>query len=165
MRRDDGEPAARKMAAQELHQPFERGLIEAERRLVQQPEQARHEGKPRQGQPALLPRGEESNRISAEVGEIEGGKSSTKVAATQEVAPEFKILGHRQRRFDSLLVSRIMGLLANGEVRRATFKSDLARYRLAEPRDQAQERGLARAVRPPELQELARGHSEINIAE
>src|SRR5687768_15991353 len=151
---DDGKPAARQMPAQEPQQLFERGLIESERRLIEKPEEARHQSEPRKRQAAFLPGGEERCRIFREIGEIEGGKSAAEVAASQEAAPEFEVFGDRQGRFDSLLMSRIMRLLPDGEIGAPALEDDLALNRVAQPGDQPQERGFARAIRAPELQEL-----------
>src|SRR5437762_11526010 len=165
MCRQQRQPAARQMATQKLHEPVERGGIEAKRRFIQQPQKAWHQSEPRQRKAAFLAGGEKGRGIVGKAIEIEGSDGCSDIAAPQEIAPEFEILDDRQGRLDGFLMRGIMRLLADRELGVAAGEAKNAGGRVAKSGDEAQKRRFARAIGTAQLQELAGSKSEIHIRE
>jgi len=94
---DQRQPAAGQVTAQQLHQPLERGLIEAVRRLIEEPQETRHQSEPRQRQAALLSGRKQGRRIIGKAGKV------------APIPVELRPLERTSNSLDDLRAGRIVG--------------------------------------------------------
>jgi hypothetical protein len=114
----DDHAARVELPRHDAHEAGKRGGVESHRRLVQQPQHARHQHEAGQRQPPLLPGGEQARGIGGKPRQVEGLQRLLHVAAAQEVAPEGQVLVNAQGRLHRLLMRDVMRLLADREVLR-----------------------------------------------
>ena len=66
-------------------------------------------------------------------------KARLKIAAAEEVAPEAQVLRDGQRGFAGVAVGDVVGLLAQGQIRRATLECYFAKAGFAQIGEQAEQ--------------------------
>src|SRR6516225_6876500 len=114
----DNESAAGEMGAHEIGQHRLGRRIERRGRFIEQPDRPLDRDQPREREAAALPGGEIDRRQLSEPVEADGGKGGVALsrAAAEKMRPEVEVLLHRQRRLECVLVAKIVGLLADGEL-------------------------------------------------
>src|SRR5262249_29158302 len=76
-------------------------------------------------------------------------------AAAEKMRPEVEVLLHRQRRLECVLVAKIVGLLADGELPITALELEPPLLRPHQARDQAKQGGLAHAIGAGDQQRFA----------
>src|SRR6185369_5087834 len=85
--------------------------------------------------------------------------------AAEKIPPEREVFEHAQRRLQRIAMAEIVGLFRQRQLGLAAFQPDRPACRHQEARDQAQQRGLAGAVRADHGENLARRGFEIEAGE
>jgi hypothetical protein len=99
--------------------------------------------------------------------EPHGGEALANVTsrAAEKIAPEREVFEHAQRGLQRIAMAEIMRLFGQGQFGLAALQADRSARRHQKTRDQAQQRGLAGAVRADHGQHLARRGFEIEPGE
>jgi hypothetical protein len=153
---DDQQPAAHKMGPHQGREAGLRGAVQPDGRLVEQPQGPRHQRQPRQRQPPLLPRRQQSRLQPRDRGQFERGEPRRHIAAAQKIPPEPEVLSRRQRRLQGVLVADEVALLGKACLGRPALQPQPPGRRLDEPRDHPEQAGLAAAIGPAQDHKLAR---------
>jgi hypothetical protein len=156
----DHQVAAGKVGRHQGGEAGLRGAVEADGRLVEQPQGPLHERQPRQRQPPLLPGRQQSRLQPRDRRQVERGKPGRHIAVAQKVAPEAEVLARRQRRLEGVLVGDEVALLGKPRLGRSALQRQAPGRRLDEPGDHAEQTRLAAAVGPPQHHKLARAELE-----
>ena len=157
MRRSQDQSLAGQVGPHEPRQHLLRQGIKRSGGLVEQPDRPVDRNQARQRQAPTLPGGEivrGQPRQPVEADRRQGRVSFCRLP-TEEICPERQILAHRQRGLERILVAQIVGVLADGQLGVAALEHELSRVRPDQARDQAKQRGLARAVGAGDEQGLA----------
>src|SRR3954451_17145377 len=133
--RDEDDSARPEVPADDAHEAVARAMIEADGRLVQEPDRSRDEGEPRQREAPLLPFREECCRMIRECREVESRERRFDVPSAQELLPEAEVLEGRQGGLDRVLMGNEARLLADAAVGIAALEIEAARCHLAQARD------------------------------
>ena len=165
MRGGDNNSATCEMVAHDFREAGLRWRIERGRRLVEQPDRARHRDNAGDGQSAALPRGKKSRRQIRELREIQKLKCLTAVAARpKKPRPELEVLSHGKRRLHCILVTEIVGLLTDRCVGRST-KRQPSGGNVHEPGYHAEQGRFTGAIAPGNDQRFTRRHLETDVPE
>src|SRR5262249_6580372 len=99
--------------------------------------------------------------------EADGGKGGVALsrAAAEKMRPEVEVLLHRQRRLEGVLVAKIVGLLADGELPITALELEPPLLRPHQARDQAKQGGLAHAIGAGDQQRFAPADRKAQTAE
>ena len=169
MRRGHHGTAAFAMAREQRAEQGDRGIVEAERRFVEQPERRGREREPGEGEAPTLAGREHARRQQRQPAEPERLQRRADIApARPSLGQAEQILGHAEAGLHRVLMAEIgqacgvlreigKGILAAPE-QRAGGGAD-------QPGQKAQQCGLARAVRADQQERTTRLQAEREIAE
>ena len=167
MRRCENEAAIRQMGAHKSAETLLRRGVERAHRLIKEPYRTLDGKQPRNRQPAALP-GRKVGRW--QLGErIEPDRLQRRLncrrPAGKKPRPESQVFGRRQGRFQRILVTDIVGLLGDGQLRIAAFQRQIASYDADKADDGSQQRGFAGAIAAGNRQDFTGGHGKAYAGE
>ena len=150
-------PPACEMILQRLVEQLERGGVERDLRLVEQPDRARRGKQARERELALLARREETGGKLGERAEPEGGERAVEALAVlaKKLRPKGEVLAHAEARLHRVQMADIVAKLGKLRVRRGAVEAEASGGKRQQPGDLPQQAGLAGAVGPAQQQRLA----------
>ena len=142
MRRHQDEAAFGQMRPHQIAEAVLCRGVERARRLVEEPDRTLDRHKPRDREPPALPGrqiggGQSGKPVKPDRGQrrVDGGGRRR-----EETGPKLQIFGNRERRFERVLVTEIMGLFGDAQFRIAPFEREPAFGEAKQPDDTAQKR-------------------------